>query len=200
MPDNATGRTWPLNVIFVVALIGGIVGLIGLPVGTDKLSEPGTIITLWIVAGVTCLMLFVPRIYLTLVKLPAVDTLGDRINSIHSALRGDDGAHDRIGELNTAIGELRTAVNNLQSNLTTRFTALNGRLDAMNGDMQTARDLLATGAVHTSLADIGTRLTAMGDVRASLDGITGQLATGDVRRLLSDANAKLDAIKTKVQA
>ena len=94
----------------------------------------------------------------------------------------------------TDLGDISTSLLGNQGiqyklgNLSTQVTNLNSRLDTPNGDVradiQAVKTLLDTGAVH-----------------ASLDTIAGQLATsGDVRKLLNDANTKLDSIKTKLGA
>jgi hypothetical protein len=133
---------------------------------------------LLIVALLSGGLLYVPRIWLA-VQVPT------RIDSICTALRGAQDNQDKFGEIKTAIDQLSkdiTALSQQVINLNARFNPGGD----VRVDIQAIRTLLAT----------------------SLDGITTQLVSGDVRKLLDtintqvkslgDVNTKLDAIKAKL--
>jgi len=183
MGDDRRGLLWPLAFLFLLTVCGAFIGFAWPLLGGATFDSPVAWLLL-IVALLSGFVLYFPRLWLAQ-KLPTILDLSQRIGSIYTALHGVQGKEDKLGEIKTAIDQLSEDT----AALSRQLTKLNARLDPggdVRVDIQAIRTLLAT----------------------SLDGITTQLTSGDVRKLLDtintqvkslgDVNTKIDAIKAKL--
>ncbi|HEY1474702.1 MAG TPA: hypothetical protein VGF53_11535 [Pseudolabrys sp.] len=112
MSDRNRGQTWPLSTIFVLTLVGGIVGVIAKAMGYT--FETGVVVVLLIVAAEIALILYLPPLYL-MSRVLTAGAVATQIDDIRNALLGAQGNQDQIAALSAAVTGARTQITNLDA-------------------------------------------------------------------------------------
>ena len=166
MKDTTQGQTWPLNVVFVVTLIGGVIGIVAWTLRPANFNI-GVAVILGILALVTCVLLYVPRLYL-MSKVPTIDAIVQQVSRIEMTAHA---VQPQLAQMQNSLAELTKRLDVV----TTTLKALGPIQAGVSG----LTDQVNTGGVRTSLNGIKTAVTALGDVQARLTAIAGQLAAID---------------------
>lgn len=185
MGKESRGLLWPLQLVFAVMLVLGLIALFDPQVFGAQLEPDRTIAgNLLFGAGVAAILLYAPRIWIWMAT-PSFPAVAATVDETRAALRTPAG-DEKLDVIRAEIAQLRT------------------RLDGV------AAQLAAGGDLRARIEAINTLLNTGGDVRTRLDAIIAQLATGgEVRGRIDAINAQfnagggvrnsLDAIETKLK-